>query len=66
MLGKYIDRAMSWFRGPKPPEDPDAGVRQPVRRVPPSRSAGVALEEPVPPSNLNLFGILLGKSSGPR
>jgi hypothetical protein len=69
MLQQYVDRALRWLRalqprGPQPPpDDRDSFVRQPVRRGPPSLAAGVALEEPVPPSNLNLFGALLKRPS---
>jgi hypothetical protein len=63
MLRDCADRVLRWFAGRKPPpDDPDAFVRQPVRRGPPSRSAGIALEEPVPQSSLNLFGAMLKKS----
>jgi len=60
MLRDYADRVYRWLSGRKrPPGDPDSFVRQPVRRGPPSRSAGVALEEPQPPSSINLFGAML-------
>jgi hypothetical protein len=64
MFGDYADRVFRWLRGRKPPpSDPDSFVRQPVRRGPPSLAAGVALEEPAPPSSINLFGIMLKKAS---
>lgn len=65
MLGDYAGRFFRWLSGRRPPpDDPYAGVRQPVRRGPPSRAAGVALAEPVPRSFVNLFGTLLKKPSG--
>jgi hypothetical protein len=66
MLRDYADRVFRWFGGRKPPpHDPDSFVRQPVRRGPPSLAAGVALEEPTPRSNLNLFGAMLKRSPRP-
>jgi hypothetical protein len=68
-LRDYAGRVFRWLGGRKPsghkppPDDPESFVRQPVRRGPPSLSAGVALEEPAPPSSLNLFGVMLKKSS---
>jgi hypothetical protein len=65
MFGDYANRVFRWLSGrkPPPPSDPDSFVRQPVRRGPPSLAAGVALEEPAPPSSINLFGTMLKKVS---
>jgi hypothetical protein len=65
MLRNYAERALRWLSGRKPPpDDPESFVRQPVRRGPPSLSAGVALEEPTPPGSIHLFGVMLKRSLG--
>jgi hypothetical protein len=65
MLRDYAERVVRWLSGRRPPpHDPDSLVRQPVRRGPPSLAAGVALQEPRPPSSINLFGLMLKKASG--
>lgn len=57
MLREFAQRIMHWFTGRgSPPEDPFSAVRQPVRRSPPTLSAGVALDEPAPPRRTNVFG----------
>jgi len=65
MLRNYADRVFRWLGGRKPPpHEPDAFVRQPVRRGPPTLAAAVALEEPAPRSSINLFGVMLKRSMG--
>jgi hypothetical protein len=56
-LREYAERAWNWLRKRgAPPHDPWSRVRQPLRRGPSSRGAGVALDEPAPRRSLNLFG----------
>ena len=60
MVRRYAKRVLKWLTGrDRPPEDPFSSVRQPVRRGPPSLSAGIALAEPGPPRISRLFGIRL-------
>lgn len=60
MLLDYAERLLRWLRKRNPPTgDPWSSVRQPVRRGPPSRNAGVALQEPHPKRLINLFGATL-------
>ena len=51
-------------RDPAEPQDPYARVRVPVRRGPSGRGAAVALEEPLEPKRLNLFGRRLATPKG--
>jgi hypothetical protein len=58
MLRDYARRLARWLTGRRPPpDDPYSSVRQPVRRGPPSLNASVALDEPRPWRNTNLFGL---------
>lgn len=56
LLEELKQKVRSWIRrGPFRPEDPWSRVRQPVRRGPSSRGAGVALEEPPPRRFTDLY-----------
>lgn len=48
MIKRLLEALRRLLRKRRPPEpiDPYVGVREPVRRGPPSRSGAVALEEP--------------------
>lgn len=60
LLRNYVECILRWLTGRRPPpEDPFNAVRQPVRRGPPTRSARVALEQPLPLQRTNAFGINL-------
>jgi hypothetical protein len=64
MLRDYAERAWRWLtRRKHPPFDPFSSVRQPVRRGPPSRNAGVALAEPTRRRSINLLVPFLGSSA---
>jgi hypothetical protein len=73
MLRRCLKAVFRWLSGIRfssnpdgrkpPPGDPDSFVRHPTRRGPPSLAAAVALEEPPPPNDLNLFGRPLKKPS---
>lgn len=56
MLRRLANMWRAIRRRNQSPEDPYASVRHPVRRGPPSNSAAVALDEPVPPSFLRAIG----------
>lgn len=54
LLEALKDKLRGWWRR-HPPGDPWSRVRQPLRRGPSSRSAGVALEEPPARGITDLF-----------
>jgi hypothetical protein len=60
MIRRCAASLLRWLRGRRPPpEDPYGYVRHPVRRGPPSRASGIALDEPRPRRLLSLFGTRL-------
>lgn len=48
-----------------PPEDPEIGVRQPLKPRPGGRSPAASVEEPADPTVVHAAGLLQGRD-GPR
>lgn len=51
------------WRRDSEPQEPEIGVRSPLRRGPKDRAAAVALEEPKEPQVLRVFGLRIIRKS---